>query len=94
MSKLGVLLPVAKSFPENEQQLLPIPKGPGKGEDLATVGGISPQLIGRNACKKLWTEEELKKHMLSPKGKNKQGGVARTDFSPTRKGLLKGYLML
>ena len=73
-----------------ETPLLLIPKGPGKGKDLAQVVGSSTQLIGRNACKELWTTEELKSHMLSPKMKQKQGAVLRTDFSPTRKEIFKG----
>ena len=83
-------MPAAKSFPMGETPLLLIPKGPGKGTDLAQVVGSSPQLIGRNACKELWTTEELKSYMLSPKMKQKQGAVLRTDFSPTRKEILKG----
>ena len=90
MSKLGVLLPVAKSFPERDEALLLITKGPGEGTNLATTGGATPQLVGRNACKRLWTVEEIKQHMLSPKIKQKQGVVSRTDFSPTRKTLFKG----
>ena len=58
------------------------------------MGGSTPQLIGRNASKELWTREELKCHMLSPKGKNKQGKEVRTDFSPTRKQLFKGLIHL
>ena len=61
------MLPTPKSFPVGGQPLLPFPKGPGKGKNLAVVGGASAQIIGRNACKELWTKEELKKHMLSPK---------------------------
>ncbi|XP_075264349.1 uncharacterized protein LOC142356294 isoform X2 [Convolutriloba macropyga] len=89
ISKLGVLLPAAKSFPPSDKKLLEIPKGPGKGKDLALVSGSSPQMIGRNACKMLWTQEELKQHMLSPKSKQKQGTTSRIDFSPTRKEILK-----
>ena len=62
------------------------------GSDLALIEGATPQLIGRNACRKLWTNDELKQHMLSPKIKQKPGVVARTDFSPTRKELLKGFV--
>ena len=90
ISKLGVLLPAAKSFPVSDQLLLLITKGPGKGKDLALVTGTSPQIIGRNACKQLWTDDEMKTHMLSPKGKKKQGAIIRTDFSPVRKEHLKG----
>ena len=61
------------------------------GKDLALVTGSTAQMIGRNACKELWTREELKVHMLSPKAKQqKQGTPVRTDFSPVRKELLKG----
>ena len=69
-----------------------MPKGPGKGSDLATVTGSTPQLIGRNACKQLWYTEEIKEHMLSPKSKQKEGVMQRTDFSPVRKKLFKGKL--
>ena len=62
------------------------------GSDLALVEGATPQIIGRNACRKLWTTDELKQHMLSPKIKQKQGDVARTDFSPTKKELLKSFV--
>ena len=89
---MGVLLPTPKTYPKNGEPLLMITKGPGKGSDLATVGRSTPQLIGRNACKVLWTKEELMTHMLSPKLKKKEGMMARTDFSPTRKELLKGAL--
>ena len=92
MSKLGVLLPKAKSFPDGGKPLLLITKGPGKGTDLAAVTGSTPQLIGKNASKKLWFNDEIKNHMLSPKSKQKEGVPMRTDFSPTRKELFKGYL--
>ena len=65
---------------------------PGKGEDLALVDGVTSEVIGRNASKKLWDREELKNHMLSPKGKCKAGAEPRTDFSPTRKELFKGFI--
>ncbi|XP_075246154.1 uncharacterized protein LOC142339780 [Convolutriloba macropyga] len=52
------------------------------------------QTIGRNASKKLWTREELKQHMLSPKMKNKAGSEPRTDFSPIRKNLFKELFQL
>ena len=94
VSKLGVLIPTAKPVSQGENPTLPIPKGPGKGNDLALVGGATPQLIGRNAAKELWEQEELKCHMLSPKGKNKQGKEPRTDFSPVRKQLFKGFHFL
>ena len=89
VSKLRGLLPAAKSFPLSDEPLLLITRGPGQGTDLATVGGTTPQIIGRNACKLLWTKEELMSHMLSPKVKQKQGVPTRTDFSPARKNLLK-----
>ena len=91
ISKLGVILPSAKSFPMNDNPLLPIPKGENKGKDLALVEGVSPQIIGRNASKMLWTTEEMKCHMMSPKGRNKVGNIPRTDFSPVRKETFKGY---
>ena len=90
ISKLGVLLPAAKSFPVFDQPLLLFTKGPGKGKDLALVTRTSPQIIGRNASKQLWTDDEMKIHMLSPKGKKKQGAFIRTDFSPVRKEQLEG----
>ena len=94
ISKLGVILPSAKSIPRGENPLLPIPKGMSKGQDLALVEGVTPQIIGRNASKLLWTNDELKSHMLSPKGKNKVGNIPRTDFSPVRKATLRGYFSL
>ena len=48
---LGVLLPVAKGFPERDEPQLAIKKGPRKGQDLALVAGSTPEIIGRNACK-------------------------------------------
>ena len=69
VSKIGVLIPTAKPVSQGENPTLPIPKGPGKGNDLALVGGATPQIIGRNAAIELWEQEELKCHMLSPKGK-------------------------
>ena len=60
------------------------------GENLALVEGVTPQIIGRNASKKLWTRDELKQHMLSPKVRTKSGVEPRTDFSPIRKALFKG----
>ena len=94
ISKLGVLIPTAKPVSQGENPTLPIPKGPGKGNDLALVGGATLQLIGRNAAKELREQEEIKCHMLSPKGKNKQGKESRTDFSPVRKQLFKGFHFL
>ena len=94
VSKLGVLIPTAKPVSQGENLTLPIPKGPGKGNNLAPVGGATPQLIGCNAAKELWEQEELKCHMLSPKGKNKQWKEPRTDFSPVRKQLFKGFHFL
>ena len=73
--------------------MLEIPHGPGKGEDLALTEGSTAQIVGRNASKKLWDTEELKQHMLSPKGKYKTGAEPRTDFSPVRKGLFKGNIL-
>ena len=90
MAKLGVLLPAPKSVTQGETALLEIPKGPGKGKDLALVGGATPQLLGRNASKELWTREEIMSHMMSPKLKCKPGKEPRTDFSPIRKKLFKG----
>ena len=90
IEKLGVLLPVAKRFKEEENATVPIPKGPAVGRDLALVEGGTAQVLGRNASKILWTRDELKAHMLSPKGKNKKGTEPRTDFSPVRKETLKG----
>ena len=60
------------------------------GEDLALVEGFTPQLIGRNALKKLWSRDELKQQMLSPKVRTKSGVEPRTDFSPIKKALFKG----
>ena len=80
IAKLGVLLPVAKRFKEESNPTLPIPKGPDAGQDLALVEGGTAQVLGRNASKMLWSREELKRHMLSPKGKNKKGSEPRTDF--------------
>ena len=60
------------------------------GKDLALVEGQTPQIIGRNAAKELWTRDEIKNHMLSPKGRCKAGAEPRTDFSPTRKAVFKG----
>ena len=72
--------------------MLEIPHGPGKGEDLALTEGSTAKIVGRNASKKLWDTEELKQHMLSPKGKYKTGAEPRTDFSPVRKALFKGKI--
>ena len=84
------MLPTPKSFDKSDKKLLPITVGPGIGEDLALVEGVTAQIIGRNASKKLWTRDELKQHMLSPKLKTKLGVEPRTDFSPVRKELFKG----
>ena len=87
-----MLLPSPNSFPQSDKPLLEIIKGPGKGKDLALVTGPTAQIIGRNASKELWTRDELKNHMLSPKKKQKQGAQTRTDFSPVRKEQLKGSI--
>ena len=87
-------MPEPKSYSQDDQPKLLIPKGPCTGEDLALVGGLTPQLIGRNASKKLWTLDEIKAHMLSPKSKNKAGKEPRVDFSPVRKALFKGNTLL
>ena len=84
-----MLLPAPKSFSKSDQLLLPILHGPGKGRDLALVDGVTPQVIGRIASKELWSREELKNHMLSPKMR-KSGSEPRTDFSPIRKKPFKG----
>ncbi|XP_075249432.1 uncharacterized protein LOC142342120 [Convolutriloba macropyga] len=70
ISKLGVFLPTAKRFTEGDAPTLPIPKGPNHGYDLALVDGGTAQVLGRRASKKLWTHDELKNHMLSPKEKS------------------------
>ena len=72
--------------------MLLIPHGPGAGGDLALVDGAASQIIGRNVSKELWTYDQMKNHMLSPKGKTKNGTEARRDFSPERKQLFKGEL--
>ena len=89
-----MLLPTPKTISKGDKPLLLIPHGPGKGYDLALVEGTTAETIGRNASKKLWTREELKQHMLSPKMKNKAGSEPRTDFSPIRKNLFKGFCAL
>ncbi|XP_075261942.1 uncharacterized protein LOC142353562 isoform X2 [Convolutriloba macropyga] len=89
VAKLGVLLSDPKSYSNVDQPKLLIPKGPFAGEDLALVGGLTPQVIGRNASKKLWTVDELKTHMLSPKVKSKGGEEARTGFRLLEKISLK-----
>ena len=84
-------MPDPKFFSQGDQPKLLIPSGPYAGEDLALVGGLTPQIIGRNASKKLWTVDEIKSHMLSPKSSgNKPGKEPRTDFSPVLKALFKG----
>ena len=74
--------------------MLLVPNGPGKGTDLVLVDGLTPQKNERNAAKKLWYDEELMQHMLSPKGKTKSGNEPRTDFSPTRKEIFKGCFQI
>ena len=90
IEKLRVSLPSARRFEPSEKPVLEIPKGPGKGGDLVLTEGITPQILGRKASKKLWYKEELKAHMLSPKGKPRKGTEPRTDFSPIRKETFKG----
>ena len=68
--------------------VIEVTKGPGKGINLMTVKGSTAQILGRNAARTLWTNEELKNHMLSPKSRRKLKEV-RTDFSPTRKETFK-----
>ena len=64
------------------------------GEDLALVEGTTAQILGRKASKKLWTDEELKCHMLSPKVKSRKNVEARIDFTPTRKETFKGNMLV
>ena len=85
-----MFLPTAKRFGEGDVPNLPIPKGPGEGFDLALIEGVTPQVLGRTASNKLWTSEELKNHMMLPKGKCRKNVEPRTDFSPTRKETFKG----
>ena len=87
-------MPEPKNYSQNDQPKLLIPKFPCTSEDLALVGGLTPQLIGRNASKKLWTVEEIKAHILSPKSKNKAGKEPRVNFSSVRKALFKGNTLL
>ena len=67
-----------------------ITKGPSDGEDLALIQGATAEILGRRAARKLWTEDELKRHMLSPKGKAMKNIEPRKDFSPIRKESFNG----
>ena len=84
------MLPTPKLFDASGEPTLLITKGPNKGEDLALVQGATAQILGRRASRMFWTDEELKQHMLSPKGKVRKKVEPRTDFSPIRKESFKG----
>ena len=84
MAKLGVLLP-EPTHHESSELLIPIPKGPDVGQDLATTKVKTPESLARNASRRLWEREELKNHMLSPK----RAKLSRSDFSPERKNCYK-----
>ena len=86
--KLGIILPEPKRLETGEHALIPISKGHEAGKDLATTEGKTPELLARNASKRLWTNEELMKHMLSPKRQKN----SRTDFSPERKNCFKSKI--
>ena len=80
---------------QSEAPQISILRGPNFGKDLMKVKGSTPQSLARNAAKVLWTKDELKQHMLSPRKRTSNSRAVlqpRTDFSPTRKAQLKGYI--
>ena len=89
-----MFLPTAKRFTDTGNPTLPIPKGPNEGFDLALLEGSTAQILGRRASTKLWSNDELMNHMLSPKLNHRKHGEPRTDFSPTRKDTFKGTRLM
>ena len=86
-------IPVSHERESSSAEILVL-KGPNSGSDLMQVRGSTPQILARNAVKFLWGSEELKSHMLSPRSKGvRASAVQRSDFSPERKGQLKGSLV-
>ena len=86
-------IPVSHERESASSEILVL-KGPNSGSDLMQVRGSTPQILARNAVKFLWGSEEIKSHMLSPRSKGvRASAVQRADFSPERKGQLKGSLV-
>ena len=67
IARFGLLLPQPRQFEEGSQPSLLVAKGPNKEFDLATITGKSAASIMRQAANKLWTLDEQKNLMLSPK---------------------------
>ena len=86
-------IPVSHERESASSEILVL-EGPNSGSDLMQVRGSTPQILARNAVKFLWGSEEIKSHMLSPRSKGvRASAIQRADFSPERKGQLKGSLV-
>ena len=77
IARFGLLLPQPRQFEEGSQPSLLVSKGPNKEFDLATITGKSAASIMRQAANKLWTLDEQKNLMLSPKANPRSGAPAR-----------------